>query len=91
MTAPDFTPNQKIISRHQRLLLEALHQGPLTTLAGREKLGIQGVAPRMLELRRAGWPIITRRRRVLDEHGRPHVVAEYVLASTAKREGGAHA
>lgn len=75
----NFKPSDAAISHCQRLLLQALQQGPLSTIAAREQFGIQGVAPRILELRRCGWNIETRRRRVTDKHGRKHAVAVYVL------------
>lgn len=77
--ANDFKPSDAAISHCQRLILQALQHGPLSTIAAREQLGIQGVASRVLELRRRGWNIETRRRRVTDEHGRKHAVAVYVL------------
>lgn len=86
-----FTPSNNTKKKHQKLILNALHLGPVTTLYAREKLGIQGVAPRILELRRAGWLIATRRRRVFDEHGRVHSVAEYALETIGgESEGDNH-
>lgn len=86
----DFLPAKSLVSelfkvspetrvRHQSLILTALHHEPVTTIYCREVLGVQSPAPRVLELRRAGWEIATNRRRVWDEHGRQHIVAEYVL------------
>jgi hypothetical protein len=66
-------------AHHQKLILSALRCGPVTTIYCREALGVQSPAPRVLELRKAGWQIATNRRRVFDEHGRQHTVAEYVL------------
>lgn len=79
-----FTPSKKTKARHQEVILEALRLAPVTTLYAREHLGIQGVAPRILELRRAGWPIATYRHRTCDEHGRQHTVAMYVLQGDRK-------
>ena len=69
---------------HQRkLILDALRQGPLTTIAARELLGVMSPAARVMEARRAGHNIETMRRVVWDAEGRAHRSAEYVLRGAA--------
>lgn len=51
----------------------------LTTLQAREELGVMSPAPRVLELRRMGYNIVTKRRYERDITGRNHYQAEYVL------------
>jgi len=55
--------------------------GKLTTLEAREGLGVMSPAPRVLELRRMGYNIVTHRRYDQDITGRKHYQAEYVLMS----------
>lgn len=65
---------------HQRaVVLAALRVGPVSTLDARESLGVLGIAPRILELRRAGFDIRTERVRQVDSFGAMHTVARYVL------------
>lgn len=75
----DFTPSEPAKARQQGSLLTALNHGPLSSVAAREDLGILHPAARVLELRRLGFPIITRKAVKLDAAGRRHTCAEYVL------------
>lgn len=71
-------------ARQRVLILEALRQGPLSTLEARERLGVLHAPGRVLELRKAGFAIETRTSTKFDSEGRPHRVGLYVLS-----EGGA--
>jgi len=64
----------------RKSLLKHLHAHErLTTIQAREELGVMSPAPRILELRRMGYDIITYRRYKRDITGRNHYQAEYVL------------
>jgi hypothetical protein len=64
----------------RNLLLQEFNvNGKLTTTQAREELGVMSPAPRILELRRMGYNIITHRRYKPDITGRNHYQAEYVL------------
>ena len=73
----DISPSTK--AKQRQRLLEALRLAPVSTLDARERLGIQHPAGRLMELRRQGWPIVTRKTFVSDAAGRPHTMALYVL------------
>lgn len=88
--ANNFKPSDAAISHCQRTILNALRQGPVDTVYAREVLGQQGVAVRVLELRRRGYQIETRRRRVVDSRGRERTIALYVLHPSLESEGGDH-
>lgn len=60
-------------------LLEALKLGPVSTFDAREALDIASPAPRVLELRRAGHDITTRREARIGPAGEPHRVGVYSL------------
>ena len=60
-------------------LLDRLRVGPVSTLEARRSLEILAPAPRILELRRAGYPIATVWTREATEVGISHRVALYVL------------
>jgi hypothetical protein len=81
--ADDFTPNGAERARQRSLILEALRLGPLNTIQAREAMGIAHPAGRVLELRKLGHRIVTKRRTVHDAAGRPHVSAWYVLIGEA--------
>ena len=72
-------PSQGTKAHQRKLILDALRQGPLTTIGAREDLGVMSPAARVMEARRAGHNIDTVRRTVWDSEGRPHRSAEYVL------------
>lgn len=66
--------------RQRREILVYLQQGnKLTTLYAREAMGIMHPGGRVLELRKQGYNIVTRRRPGADVAGSSHSVAEYVL------------
>lgn len=67
-----FEPGNGVKARQQRLILEALREGPLSTIDARERLGVMHASGRVMELRRAGWQIETVRQIVFDSEGRPH-------------------
>ena len=75
----DFDPCDAIKARQQRLILQALGDGGITSLEAREKFGILHCAGRVLELRKRGLNIVTRKVARLDAEGRRHSVALYVL------------
>jgi hypothetical protein len=74
---PDPSPETK--AKQQAMILAALRVGPLTTVRGREQLGVLHVGGRIMELRRQGHRIETQTRTELDFLRRPHRVASYVL------------
>lgn len=75
-TAPQSTAKQRLA------ILSYLQQGNrLTTLTAREELGIMHPAARVMELRKAGYKIVTHIRTGPDITGTKHSVAEYVLVS----------
>lgn len=74
-----FEPSDAIKARQQRLILQALGDGGITSLEAREKFGILHCAGRVLELRKRGFNVITRKVRQYDAEGRQHSVAMYVL------------
>lgn len=74
-----FEPCDAIKARQQRLILQALGDGGITSLEAREKFGILHCAGRVLELRKAGYAIVTRKVVQSDTEGRRHSVAMYVL------------
>jgi hypothetical protein len=67
----------------RQILLAALRKAPMSTLEIRRKLDILGVAPRILELRRAGYKILTHWRDEPTDCGKLHTVAFYVLVREA--------
>jgi hypothetical protein len=75
----DFEPCDAIKARQQRLILQALGDSGITSLEAREKFGILHCAGRVLELRKRGFNVITRKVRRYDAEGRPHSVALYLL------------
>lgn len=75
----DFTPTLTVCSAQCSALLAALRHHPVCTIEARDSLGISSPAARILELRKAGWPIETSRTTHHDSAGRPHVVALYTL------------
>jgi hypothetical protein len=70
-------------SAQRARLLEALRQGPLTTLQIRRNLNILMPAARVKELRDLGYRITTQWVNDHDEMGRAHYVAKYVLIQGA--------
>ncbi len=65
-------------SAQRQRLLQALRQGPITTIAARRDLDVISPAPRILELRRQGHNILTFW--AWEDSGvRPHRVARYAL------------
>lgn len=63
----------------RKRLLEALRNGSISTLEARRNLDILSPAPRVLELRRAGHPILTNWTHEPSDCGKLHRVARYVL------------
>lgn len=70
-------------SAQRARLLEALRQGPLTTIQIRRDLNIMMPAARVKELRDLDYRIITQWVNDHDEMGRAHCVAKYVLIQEA--------
>ena len=80
----DFTPGEMTKENQRTALLKHMEaHGGVSTLEGRETLGISHVAGRIFELRRLGYPILTRRVLEVDASGRFHGVALYVLQGDA--------
>ncbi|WP_027599194.1 helix-turn-helix domain-containing protein [Pseudomonas sp. MOIL14HWK12:I2] len=62
-------------------LLDALLDGPITTIEARSRLNIMMPAARVKELRALGHPIVTHLRNLYDDQGRRHSrVAVYYLS-----------
>lgn len=77
------TPSESTKALQRNAILAALLRGPLTTVHGREVLGILHPGGRVLELRKLGYRIETQSLTELDSHGRAHRVASYVLRGVA--------
>lgn len=73
----DISPNAKALQR--AAVLDALRVKPTGTIEFREVYGICHSAGRVLELRKAGYPIVTINQTVTDAAGRPHRSAVYCL------------
>ncbi|WP_430417984.1 helix-turn-helix domain-containing protein [Methylibium petroleiphilum] len=87
MNGADFTgPTESERARQRQLVLAALRVGPLSSVEGRERLGVLSPAARVMELRRAGHHIVTIRGNRLDEHGRRHLCGVYVLTEGTSDE-----
>lgn len=77
-----FKPCEHVVGQQQGLMLSELREGEgVTTLYARETLGISHPAGRVLELRRQGHAIVTRRVSVADSCGRRHTMAAYHLVT----------
>lgn len=76
-------PSSNSSAVQRQRLLAALRKSPMSTLQIRRELDILGVAPRVLELRRAGHKIITNWQAEATEAGKLHRVALYVLLGEA--------
>lgn len=86
--APRESAKKQITSRHSHSntadaerarLLDALHCHPVSTIDARRELDILHPAGRVLELRRAGVPILTFWVDEPTDCGKPHRVARYAL------------
>ncbi|WP_081678682.1 helix-turn-helix domain-containing protein [Desulfocurvibacter africanus] len=60
-------------------ILEHLYSASLTTLEARRLLDVLHPAARVMELRRAGYRIVTHWTEDITPEGKPHRVARYVL------------
>lgn len=78
MTGPEFISDGAKATQ-RGAILAALQLSPLSSLEARERLGIVHPAGRVMELRRMGHAIATKRRKVTDAQGRQHTAAVYVL------------
>jgi Helix-turn-helix domain len=72
-----------------RRLLEALSRFPVTTFEAMRHLDIYHVPARILQLRKAGHPIVTLWRIVITEAGAKHRVGLYVLRHNVEQGGAA--
>jgi len=70
-------------TKQRAVILQALRQGALSSVAARERLGILHPAGRVCELRRAGYKIEMIKRKTFDADGRPHYAGVYVLKTGA--------
>ena len=76
----DDTTTPLSTAKQRHAILSYLQSGNrLTTLAAREELGIMHPAARVMELRKAGYNIVTNIRTGPDITGTRHQVAEYIL------------
>lgn len=76
--------NNSTASQRVTLLEHLKKYGSITTLQARQVLGVMSPAPRMKELREAGYSIITERVLDADSTGREHRQGLYVLCVAAK-------
>lgn len=74
----DFTPSQEAKARQRATILAALCEAPLSTIQARA-LGVLSPAARVMELRRAGWVILTHRRVCFDAAGMAHTCGVYEM------------
>lgn len=72
-------PEETAARQRARLLGYLRRIGSVSTTEARGKLGIMHPAGRVLELRAAGWRIVTAWDESTDSTGRTHRVARYVL------------
>jgi len=80
----NFTPSDTSKANQRRALLTHLKQhGKVSTIESREQLGISHPAARVMELRRQGFQIETRRVLEADSGGRLHGIALYELKGGA--------
>jgi hypothetical protein len=81
----DFTPNSTTKANQRQALLKYMQAngGQVSTIEARENLGISHPAARIMEVRRQGFKIQTRRVLEADASGRLHGVALYVLKGGA--------
>lgn len=86
-TRGNFTDNS---AHNQRLkILDWLFEkGSITTSQAREYLDIMSPAPRILELRKAGYMIVTVWDNWTSEYGIKHHIARYVLSQNEPIERG---
>ncbi len=80
------TSNTDALSQRTAIIKELEQQGSMTTLYGREALGIMSPAARILELRQLGYPIVTHWTVTEDKAGTKHREAKYVLFNDTKKE-----
>ena len=81
------TAQNKTLNRHdtsasnaREIIIQALLTGPKTTIELREQWGIMAPAPRILELKRLGWNIVSIPVSAFTADGiKHHGVARYVL------------
>ena len=78
---PKYNDNSTKAQRQR--LLAALRNRAMSTIEIRRELDILGVAPRVFELRRRGFEILTHWRQEPTECGKLHRVALYVLTKGA--------
>lgn len=79
-----FNPNESTKATQRLAMLDHLKQhGKISTIESREQLGISHPAARVMELRRQGFQIETRRVLEADSGGRFHGIALYVLKGGA--------
>lgn len=76
---PAFNPSTEAKERQQAVVLAALRVKRTGTIEFREVHGIAHPSGRVMELRRLGHVIDTLSLTVLDDKGRPHRSAVYVL------------
>ncbi len=78
--AESLSPNNTSVSNQRAIILNALLNGPKTTIELRHQYGIMQPAPRVLELKRQGHQIISQRVTRYTPDGVKHkAVARYTL------------
>ena len=84
MSNDEFKPSEASRASQRVKLLEHLKQyGEVTTVTCREEYGVMSPASRFMELRRAGYEIVTKRCVAYDASGRRHPCASYILVGGA--------
>jgi hypothetical protein len=82
----DVTSNN--LQAQRQRLLDYLHKiGSATTILSRQKLNIMHPAGRVMELRKAGYPIETHWLNDVTPEGHKHRVANYILVTEAVTSG----
>jgi hypothetical protein len=75
-----FNRNDTSASNAREIIIQALLTGPKTTIELREQWGVMAPAPRILELKRLGWNIVSIPVSAFTADGiKHHGVARYVL------------
>jgi hypothetical protein len=80
------THSNAAAAQRARLLMELRRNGFVTTIGARRDLDVLHPAMRILELRRAGHPIVTVWTREATACGKLHRVARYLMTPSCKKE-----
>ncbi len=79
-----FKPSENALVNQRAMLLAHLREhGEISTVTCREEYGVMSPAARIMELRRTGHAIVTKRCVAYDFAGVPHRSAVYILGGGA--------